>query len=461
MEKSCIFLMGCPLSVGEKAQFRAPLFTITGHTIVLTPRYFCGILGRYSFYGKQGDTLLTKHNIRIRWLYLASGVLAMLTAGLLYAWSILKAPLSDSFGWSGSPLAFNFTLTMCTFCLGAFAGSHLYRRIGVKLTVILAGITAGLGLILTGCLTGSHIFPLYLTYGILAGSGIGIAYNVIISTVSAWFPDRKGLCSGCLMMGFGASTLLLGNLISVLFDSIGWRSTYILLGIVLGCVLILAGLIVRRPAPDTELPAPKPVRSSRREDFEVRDLTPGEMIRRFTFWRAFLCLICLTAVGNSVISFARDLVLSVGASAAWAATLVGILSLCNGIGRILTGALFDAAGRKITMTTAGLVTIFAAAVTLISVLIHSLPLCVIGLCLTGLSYGSCPTLCSAFVSSFYGQKHFPTNFSIINFNLIFASFIATASGNLYTSTGSFASPFVLLLILAAAALALNFSIRKP
>ena len=385
----------------------------------------------------------------------------MLAAGILYAWSILKTPLTEAFGWSSSALSLNFTITMCTFCLGVFTGSHLYRRIGVKPAIISAGIIAAAGLILTGCITGTQVFPLYLSYGILAGFGIGIAYNVLISTVSAWFPDRKGLCSGCLMMGFGASTLLLGNLISILFDSIGWRPTYILLGSALGMILVLAGIIVRRPDPDTKLPSPKPTRSSRSENFEVRDLTPGEMLKRFTFWRAFLCLVCLTAVGNSVISFARDLVLSVGASAAWAATLVGVLSLCNGIGRILTGALFDSAGRRITMITANIITIFAAGVTLISVLIHSLPLCILGLCLTGLSYGSCPTLCSAFISAFYGQKHFPTNFSLMNFNLIFASFIATASGNLHASSGSFASPFILLLILAVSALALNFSIRKP
>lgn len=428
---------------------------------VLTPRNFCDILDNISKDKETTDLNTTQNNIRIRWVYLAAGVLAMLSAGLLYAWSILKTPLAETFGWSASALSLNFTLTMCTFCLGAFAGSHLYRKIGVRLTVILAGITAGAGLILTGCLNSASVFPLYLTYGILAGSGIGVAYNVIISSVSAWFPDRKGLCSGCLMMGFGASTLIFGNLITSLFDSAGWRVTYILLGSLLGVVLVLAGLIVRRPSPDTVLPAPKAAKNKHTENFEVRDMAPSEMIRRFTFWRAFVCLICLTAVGNSVISFARDLVLSVGASAAWAATLVGILSLCNGIGRILTGALFDAAGRKITMAAASLVTISAAAVTLVSVQIHSLPLCVIGLCLTGLSYGSCPTLCSAFVSAFYGQKHFPTNFSIINFNLIFASFIATASSSLYASAGSYTAPFILLLCIAAAALGLNFSIRKP
>ncbi|MBQ7117793.1 MAG: MFS transporter, partial [Clostridia bacterium] len=134
---------------------------------------------------------------------------------------------------------------------------------------------------------------------------------------------------------------------------------------------------------------------------------------------------------------------------------------CNGLGRIFTGALFDSLGRRITMLTANIITILAAGVTLAAVYLSSIPLCIIGLCLTGLSYGSCPTVSSAFVSAFYGKKHFPTNFSVINFNLIFASFIATASSNLFAASGGYTAPFVLLLSLSVAALGLNLSIRKP
>ena len=35
-----------------------------------------------------------------RWLYMAVGVIAMLFAGVLYAWSILKSPFASELGWS-------------------------------------------------------------------------------------------------------------------------------------------------------------------------------------------------------------------------------------------------------------------------------------------------------------------------------------------------------------------------
>ena len=411
---------------------------------------------------ENNPNMTTQPNITKRWGILAVGVGTMLFAGILYAWSILKTPFAAELGYESSVLALSFTLAMCFFCLGGFLSGQLVRRLGTRLTILAAGLLAGLGFVLTSRL-GIECPPLlYLTYSLLSGLGIGMAYIVIISTVNAWFPDRRGLSSGALMMGFGASTLLLGKIADRLFQSeLGWRSTYIVIGIAIAAVIALSSLVIRAPAKDTVLPQKKPSKSARRENFEPRDYTPAEMVRRFTFWRAFLALVCLTAVGNSVISFARDLALSVGAEAALATTLVGVLAVCNGLGRIITGAVFDAMGRRFTMIAASVLTIAAAAVTLLAVSIGSLPLCIVGLCLTGLSYGTSPTVSSAFSAAFYGQKHFATNLSITNFNLMVASFIATACSSLQTASGGYTAPFILLLSLSAVALALNFSIKKP
>lgn len=404
----------------------------------------------------------TKNAVSRRWLYLTVGTFAMLFAGILYAWSILKTPLADAFGWTASTLALNFTLTMCCFCLGGFFGSQIARKIGAPLTIAVAGVMAGAGFVLTGLLTG-NVYLLYITYAVLAGLGIGVAYNVIISTVNAWFPDKRGLSSGCLLMGFGASSLLFGTILDRLFsaEGFGWRRTYILFGIAVAICLLLAGWIIRRPGEDVQLPSPKKSSATRKENFEAKDFTTAKMLCRPSFWMAFLCLSCLAAVGNTVISFARDLALSVEAGAALATTLVGVLAVCNGLGRIITGAVFDAFGRRVTMIGANLITILSAGMTLLAVSVHSLPLCIVGLCLTGISYGATPTVCSAFVSAFYGQKHFATNYSIINFTLMAASFVATACNALLAASGAYVAPFALLLTLACGALVLNLCIRRP
>lgn len=400
-----------------------------------------------------------KNSINRRWLYLALGVASMLFAGIIYGWSILKAPFTSI--WDPSQLALNFTITMTFFCLGGFVGAKLSKKFGILVSIIAAGLLSCAGFMLASTLDGSNIVMLYLSYGVLAGLGIGIAYNAVISTVNAWFPDKKGLCSGCLMMGFGASSLVIGNLASSIMDSLGWQTAYMLLGGALGVVLIATALVLRKPDENTVLPAPKVKKAAAGEAFEARDFSTGEMLRRPSFWMAFVGIGLLAAVGSSVISFAKDLSISTGAEEALAITLVGVLSVCNGLGRIFTGALFDATGRRFTMIASNIITIAAAGVTLIAVTLSSLPLCIAGLCLVGMSYGSCPTVSSAFVSAFYGNKYFPTNFSIMNFNLIGSSLMATACGSLLTSTGGYMAPFAVLLGLSVGALVLNLLIKKP
>ena len=308
----------------------------------------------------------------IRWFYLTIGILSMLFAGILYSWSILKAPLADAFGWNASQLTMNFTLTMCFFCLGGVGGGLLARRLGTRLTIALGGALACIGFVLTARLDGSSLPMLYLSYGVITATGIGFAYNVVLSTVQAWFPDKKGTCSGALLMGFGASSLVLGSLADALIQNpaVGWRAAFLCLGVALGIVLVTAALLIRLPAPGTVLPQPKAAANRVQEDFESADYTTGQMLRRFTFWRAFLCIIFLAAMGNTVISFAKDLSLSVGASAALSTTLVGVLAVCNGLGRILTGALFDTLGRRRTMLLANGTAILAALVITLSIIVY-------------------------------------------------------------------------------------------
>lgn len=401
-------------------------------------------------------------NTSIRWTYMVIGVIAMLFAGVLYAWSILKSPFTAEFGWGTSQLALNFTLAMTFFCVGGLLGAQLSKRLGHRIALITAGVLSAAGFAFTASLNNAPAVMLYLTYGVLAGLGIGIAYNVVIATVSSWFPDKKGLCSGCLMMGFGASALVLGNVADAMFKSnVGWRLTYVVLGASIFVVLSLAGIILKKPASNVVLP--KANKAVAQTDCEApkQDFTSKQMLCRPSFWLAFICISFLAAVGSSVISFAKDLALSVNASEALAVSLVGVLSVCNGIGRIITGAVFDVIGCRKTMIYSNLLTIGAAAVTLVSVSVNSLPLCIIGVCLTGMSYGACPTITAAFTSSFFGMKHFSDNMALMTFTVMVGSFVATASNKVLEVTGGYTAAFAMLLTLTFVALVLNLFIKKP
>lgn len=401
------------------------------------------------------------HKSTKRIAYMVIGVVAMLFAGVLYAWSILKAPLALEFGWGHSDLALNFTIAMTFFCVGGLLGAQLSKRLGHKIALLISGVLSASGFVLTSVLNNVSVVALYVTYGILAGLGIGIAYNVVISTVSSWFPDKKGLCSGCLMMGFGASALVLGNMADFMFKSaVGWRVAYVIIGISIFAVISMAGLLLKKPENSFVDVKSDDVKKAQTENSDKKDCTSVQMLCRPSFWMAFICISLLAAVGSSVISFAKDLALSVNSPEKLAVSLVGVLSVCNGLGRILTGVVFDVIGCRKTMLCANVLTICAAGVTLLAIYVDSLILCIVGLCLTGMSYGSCPTITAAFTSTFYGMKNFSNNMAIMTFTVMGGSLIATVSNKVLEMTGGYTATFLMLLFMTFVALVLNMFIRK-
>lgn len=392
----------------------------------------------------------------VRWPYLVAGVVMMLFAGIIYAWSILNAPLVKAFNWDKAALGLNFTITMCFFCLGGILGGILTKKLSPRLSVIIAAILVFLGFTISSRMNGS-IAILYISYGGLSGLGIGIAYNVVISSVTSWFPDKRGTASGALMMGFGASTLVLGAFAENFIKSLGWRPTYLLLGVSILVVLVIGSFFIKNAGPDVNLPSPKTQKESAEKSQEYM---PAEMLRRSSFWKFFILVILLSAVGTCVISLAKNISLAVGATDSFAILLVGILSISNGLGRIITGALYDISGRRKTMLIVNIVTIIAPIIMLLSITLNSIPLVTLGLILVGLSYGSCPPISSAYTSGFYGKKNFALNFSLANTTLIFASFSSTIAGSMITASKSYISTFVMLICFAVVGLFINFSIKK-
>ena len=391
-----------------------------------------------------------------RWPYLVAGVFMMLLSGIIYAWSILKAPLASEYGWNDAELGLNFTITMCGFCIGGVLGGIITKKISPQITAIFASVLAFIGFFGSSQLTGM-IVSLYIFYGAFAGIGMGIIYNVVIASVTKWFPDKRATVSGALLMSVGASTLILGPIMDQLMSNIGWRNAFFILGIVIVVVMVIGSFFLRSPCEsiNTLRSDPNKKTSEIGEDHTVR-----EMLSRSSFWKFYGVQILIAAIGIGVVSMARDVSISVGSPETLAVFLVGLLSVSNGFGRILFGFLFDTIGRRKTMLFSSSIAIIACLVMLISVILGSITVIIIGLVFIGLAYGSMPPICSGLAGSFYGIKNFALNFSVMNTMLIPASFVAPIIGVILGSTGSYVPVFIMMFFFALGALALNISLKK-
>ena len=384
-----------------------------------------------------------------RWLRLVLGCAVLLVAGIIYAWSNLNVPLQKRF--AQTELSFCFTLTLCSFCLGGLVSGLMSKKVSMFSRMILAALLTGLGFILSA-VNGGNIWLLYLGYGVMAGSGIGIVYNTVIAATNAWFSDKKGLCSGALMMSFGFSALLFGKLANAMFDmpGIGWQRTYQLLGGVAAVVFIAAAWLLKMPQGE---------KKAQVADAE-NDVPTREMIKKLSFWKLFVFFTLLAAVGSAAIGFGRNYFLSVGMAEAAAVTVAGLLSIFNGLGRIVSGMAFDKLGLRKTQVLTSAVAILSPLVALLAILLKAGWLGAVGLCLCGFTYGFSPTMSAAMVSAFYGSKYFPLNFPVLNLVLIPASFSSTLAGALVSFSGNYLSTFVVLTALSVIGLFVNLSIKK-
>jgi len=411
-----------------------------------------------------------EQTIRTRRVKLVAAVVVMLFAGIMYAWAIIKTPFEifeNGVLSNTAQLGINYTLTIIFFCLGGFGAGLISKQTTATLRFVLAAMLVFASFLISSFQIvtlpySKNYFLLYMSYGMLGGLGAGLAFNTVISTVNEWFPDKRGFSSGVVLFGFALNSLIIGRVADILgrTDSIGWRSTYVIMAITLGAVFLAAAFVLKPPPPDTMFPKPKSV-VGKDQALEIRNYTALEMIRRPSFILIFTYVAIMSASGHAAMSFAKDIVIDVGATEGFAVTVVGFLGLSNGLGRFTSGLLFDKLGIKQTQLISSAIIILAPVTVIMALISNSFVLCITGLCLCGFSLGFAPTTCSVFASGFYGPRDFSLNFSILSLILIPAPFAATLTGIVKTSTGEFTYAFIVLAILTVVGFFVNLAIRKP
>ncbi|MBQ6622091.1 MAG: MFS transporter, partial [Mogibacterium sp.] len=356
-----------------------------------------------------------------RWLYLGAGTLVLLFLGLIYAWSIFRAPFGEIFTtWTVSQMSVTFTISIVCFCPVGFIGGQLSKIFNVKIRLLITAVMLFVGFFGVSTLNPENaagsLIKLYIFYGILGGGGVGLGYNAMITTLTKWFPDKVGLASGIMLMGFGLGSLVLGSVVQALMASSGIFATFRILAFATAVVLVVAAVIIRAPEAPAA-PAAGAEKAAVADD--VENFTVSEMVRTSRFWLFFLWCIMLSAAGLMVINSAANISVAYGGSA----ILGMIVSLFNGVGRLIAGNNFDRKGRRFATLCNLLFMLIAGVLLIIGGMSNALILIILGLIFVGMAYGGCPTLTSAHINKAFGPKNFTANYSVANFSLLPAALL--------------------------------------
>jgi OFA family oxalate/formate antiporter-like MFS transporter len=336
-----------------------------------------------------------------RWLIAAAGVVVQLALGAVYAWSVFRKPLSSEFDTSVSSVNLAFTLTIVFLGLSAYFGGLWMAKVGPRKVAITAGLFYGTGVILSS-LTSSSIALLYLTYGVIAGIGLGLGYIVPIATLIKWFPDKRGVITGIAVAGFGAGAVLTAPIAKRLIASVGVFETFAILGVIYAIAVIGAAMFIKNP-PERYKPEGWEPDTSERSDRSGREFEFGQAIKTWQWFALWSMLFLNVTAGIAVISEAAPMAEEIaGASATAAASMVSLIAIFNGFGRFAWASFSDVIGRRCVF-----LSMFVLQIGLFLLLpnagsygLFAVLACAILLCYGG-GFGTMP----AFAADYFGSKN--------------------------------------------------------
>ena len=385
---------------------------------------------------------------RKRYVYLVTGMVMLLFLGLIYAWSIFRAPLGAEYGWSVSQLSLTFTISIIAFCLGIYSAGRLLRKARPSSMFILSAVLVFIGFVGTSRMSPSNdmsLMMLYIFYGAFVGTGVGFGYNTIISTVNKWFRDRLGFASGSMMMAFGLGGIVLGTTVSEMISRFGLHDTFIVLAITTTAAMLAGAVLLKAPV----------ITDAKVAVAESAGFSPKEMMKTPFFWYFFIWGAVVTSAGLMVINSAVPIALAFGGFA-----VLGLLeSIFNGTGRVVFGSLFDKIKER-SLTIHAVALVVGGASLVAATYTDSLVIVIFGMLVVGLVYGGTPAFTSTIAHDYFGKKYHPENFSIMSFILIPGALIGPmVSGYLVDQSGDYTSTFIVVFILAIVAALLNTAFR--
>ncbi len=399
--------------------------------------------------------------------FLLLGFVMNVMLGTAYAWSVFTADLKAHYGATSFTSMLPFALALALFSIGmVFAGRMVDKR-GPRQVAMLGGVLLGAGYIASYLMgiTGFPMETLTLTYGIVAGLGLGFAYSPPIAVAVRWYPVRKGLASGLVVMGFGLSALITAPVASYLITTVGTPTTFLILGVVFLAVVVALGSLLAFPSGDWQPPTEivSKAAQSRRTWKPAEEVATKDMLRRSSFWLAWVLYTVGTAGGFMIIGNAKVIAQETGGvtDAVLATAAVQILAVFNSAGRPLFGRVADMWSPKRALLIMYVILLGAMAI-LAALGSASWVLVYLGICLTGMVFGGFLAVMPALSTLVFGAKNQAANYGMLFTGYGLGAIVALfASGLIHDMYGSYVNAFYAGMALSLVGLVLTFAVRPP
>src|SRR6202046_5348350 len=300
-----------------------------------------------------------------RWLVPPAALAIHLSIGQAYAFSVFKIPLTQLLGvskslpddWRQPQIAWIFSLAIVILGLSAATFGKWLEGAGPRKAMFASAVCFGMGFFISYLgVVGHQLWLLYLGYGVVGGTGLGLGYISPVSTLIKWFPDRPGLATGMAIMGFGGGAMIGSPLAIKLMahfrnpTDVGVGKTFLVMGSIYFIFMMFGVFTIRVPRegwkPEGWVPkaTQSALISTHKVDVNAATRTPQ-------FWLLWVILCMNVTAGIGILEQASPMIQDLfrgRVSAIAAAGFVGLLSLFNMGGRFVWASMSDLIGRKTT-----------------------------------------------------------------------------------------------------------------
>ncbi|MEA5578024.1 OFA family MFS transporter [Anabaena sp. UHCC 0451] len=272
-----------------------------------------------------------------RWLLIPLSINVLLCLGTVYSWSIFRKPLEKLLNAGATDSLLPFTVLLVVFALLMPITGFYINRFDTRWITGVGGLITALGYLLSSL--GGNIPMLTITYGVIAGIGVGIAYGVPLVVVAKWFPDQKGLAVGATVIGFGLSPLITAPLAKYLIDGFGVKQTFVILGIAFAAIITAISTVLKTPPAGWQPEGWTPPVSVQTNS---QATTSGSILQTSGFYGLWLCYTIGSFAGLATIGISSSLAQEIiKLDAGTAANTVSLFAIFNGAGRLFFGWFTD------------------------------------------------------------------------------------------------------------------------
>ena len=383
-------------------------------------------------------------------------LLMLIMWGTLYSFGVFFKPLLTEFGWTRAMTSSAFSLNMLLYGALAIVTGRLTDRIGPRIVITVCGFLLGLGYLLTSQI--GSIWQLYLFYGVIVGIGMSGSYAPLVSTVARWFTRRRGLMTGIVVAGIGIGTVIIPPLASWSIANYGWRTSYLIVGVItLVSLISIAQLLKRDPAQMNLVPYGEREMAMNGLQLEPRRYSFRQAIHTRQFW--LICVIkisfgfILQTIMVHIVPHATDL----GISYTSAATILAIGGGVSIAGRLVMGIVTDRIGGRAALLSCFVLISAALLWLLVSKELWMLYLFAITF---GFGYGGFAPLASLIIAEHFGLSAHGTILGGTEFMFTIGSAIGPVlAGQIFDITGSYQLAFSLCVALSIIAMIFALLLR--